>query len=58
MWFGYASNRIATVVDGKGTLLGAADGVNVGTVSLISQIDGQLWMGGDLGLEHLKGGRF
>jgi len=58
IWFGYTGNQLASIADGKGTLMTAADGVNVGVVSLISQISGQVWIGGKRGLEYLKEKRF
>jgi signal transduction histidine kinase/ligand-binding sensor domain-containing protein len=58
MWFGYSANRIGMLANGEGRMLTDADGIDVGNVSLITDIAGQLWIGGKFGLEYLRNGRF
>ena len=58
MWFGYTANRIGMLANGEGKVLTAADGIDVGNVSLITEIAGQLWIGGKFGLQYLRNGRF
>jgi ligand-binding sensor domain-containing protein len=58
LWFGYPNNKVATVDEGRTRIYGPAEGVNVGTILAIQEIDGRLWIGGTKGLDYLKDGRF
>jgi signal transduction histidine kinase/ligand-binding sensor domain-containing protein len=58
MWFGYPNNQVATIYERRTRTYGPADGVNVGTVIALQEIEGHLWIGGTKGLEYLKDGRF
>ncbi len=58
LWFGYLSNRVARVKDGKVTVFDAEDGLNVGPVLSISVQEDEVLVGGELGLSHLNGQHF
>ena len=58
LWLGYAGNLVARVDHGKVTILGHSDGIDVGTVRSLAEREGQVWIGGDNGLERLERGRF
>jgi signal transduction histidine kinase/ligand-binding sensor domain-containing protein len=58
LWFGYPENGIVRVEDGNVKLLGVKQGLAVGNVLSILAQDGEIWVGGELGLARLEGSRF
>lgn len=58
IWAGYMKN-IISVHDGNGVrFLDAKQGLSVGGVTALSEIDGRMWVGGEHGLNVFQGGRF
>jgi signal transduction histidine kinase/ligand-binding sensor domain-containing protein len=57
-WFGYTANRIALLERDAVRLYTAKDGLNVGNVLAIYVRGPHVWVGGELGLALLTGGRF
>lgn len=58
LWFGYTANRVARLADGAVRLYTAADGINIGNVLAVLPTDGQVWVGGELGLGRLERDHF
>ena len=58
LWFGYTNNRIARVEGRDVRVFDAAQGLDVGNVLAILAEDGELWVGGELGLARFEGTRF
>lgn len=58
LWFGYTHNRLALVEGHRVSMLGAAEGVNVGNVTAIAAWGEHVWVAGDSGLLRLEGHRF
>ncbi|WP_170834934.1 sensor histidine kinase [Terriglobus roseus] len=60
IWLGYdARQRVALIQNGVVShVFGPADGLAVGTVSTVSTIGSDVWVGGTGGLEVLQGTRF
>lgn len=57
-WFGYAGNRIA-VIDGPTIrAFSQDDGLAVGDVTVINEVNGSIWIGGSLGVAMYDGSRF
>lgn len=58
-WFGFTNDRVAVrEAGGKVRVYTAQDGVEVGTVLSIHVRDGEVWIGGEGGVQRLAGGRF
>ena len=57
-WFGYTANRVAVLESETVRLYTANDGLSVGNVLAIHVRGAHVWVGGDLGLALLAGGRF
>ena len=58
VWFGYPHARIASLIDGTWRLHTETDGVTVGSVQVVSKVNGEIWVGGDQGLARIRAGRF
>jgi signal transduction histidine kinase/ligand-binding sensor domain-containing protein len=59
LWFGYAqSNRIQCLDGERLTTYTASDGLDIGSVDAISEVNGRIVVGGAEGLEMLDGNRF
>ena len=58
IWFGYAANRIAMLDGTHVSLFGTGDGLNVGNVISIYDHDGEIWIGGQSGLQLFEHGHF
>jgi ligand-binding sensor domain-containing protein len=58
IWFGYSGSRLALLDGTRISTFGAKDGLDVGDVTAIYEHKGQIWIGGEAGLEFLAQGRF
>ena len=58
LWFGYPNSRLARVAGSTVRMFGAADGIDVGTVTALLAQGGDLWVGGELGFARYDGKRF
>jgi len=58
LWFGYRDSRIARLKGGLVQLFDRTQGLEVGNVESILAKGEDVWAGGDLGLAHLRLGRF
>lgn len=58
VWFGYRDNQVARVKTGAVQLFGTAQGLQVGNVLAILAGEGEVWVGGELGLARFDGRRF
>ena len=58
LWFGYLDSRVARVSDEDVQLFGEKQGLAVGNVLSVMTHGSELWVGGELGLARLNGGRF
>lgn len=58
-WFGFTNDRVAVrEASGRVQVYTAQDGVEVGTVLSIHVRAGEVWIGGEGGVQRLAGGRF
>ena len=58
VWFGSKANRIEMLDGDRVRVFGPGDGLQVGNVTALSGLGPEIWVGGQLGLEHFEGGRF
>jgi signal transduction histidine kinase/ligand-binding sensor domain-containing protein len=58
IWFALAANRLAVLDGDTLSMLGAADGLQVGQALQIVELDNGLWVGGENGLFYFDGARF
>jgi signal transduction histidine kinase/ligand-binding sensor domain-containing protein len=58
IWFGYTANRIALLDGTRISLFGLSDGLDIGNVISIYDHDGEIWTGGQSGLELFERGHF
>jgi signal transduction histidine kinase/ligand-binding sensor domain-containing protein len=58
LWFGYESNLVAVLDHDRVRIFSQDDGVAVGGVKVIQGHNGDVWIGGELGVAVLKEGRF
>jgi signal transduction histidine kinase/streptogramin lyase len=58
LWFGYSKSRLARVDGTDVRVFDAAQGLEVGNVLSILAQQGEVWIGGELGLARLDGMRF
>ena len=58
LWFGYPDSRIARLKGGVVQLFDRTYGLEVGNVQAILAKGEDVWAGGELGLAHLRNGRF
>lgn len=58
IWFGYPDNRLAVLDNGVVRYYGRHDGLDIGTVLVMSSRSGQLWVGGSEGVARQVGARF
>ena len=59
LWFGFAEANIVQVLDAdRVTTFTRSDGIDIGYTSVISEIGGNIVIGGESGIEVLQGGRF
>jgi signal transduction histidine kinase/ligand-binding sensor domain-containing protein len=58
IWFGYTANRIALLDATRVSIFGLSDGLDIGNVISIYDHDGEIWIGGQSGLELFEQGHF
>jgi signal transduction histidine kinase/ligand-binding sensor domain-containing protein len=58
VWFGYSDDRVARVDGDDVQVFDARRGLAVGNVLAILAQEGEVWVGGELGLARLDGNRF
>jgi signal transduction histidine kinase/ligand-binding sensor domain-containing protein len=58
IWFGYTANRIALLDGTRVSIFGLRDGLDIGNVISIYDHDGEIWIGGQSGLELFEQGHF
>ena len=58
VWFGSKANRIEMLDGDRVRAFGPGDGLQVGSVFALSGRGPDIWVGGELGLQHFEGGRF
>ncbi|HKS83324.1 MAG TPA: two-component regulator propeller domain-containing protein [Candidatus Acidoferrales bacterium] len=58
VWFGFDSDSLIVIDGGKARVFNASDGLNVGSVHVVSGRGNHIWIGGDNGLELMDGNRF
>jgi signal transduction histidine kinase/ligand-binding sensor domain-containing protein len=58
VWLGYSRGRLAALTHDTWRLYAEKDGLNIGSVLAFARIKGQLWIGGELGLQRIHDGRF
>src|SRR6266403_2000620 len=58
IWFGYTANRIALLDGTRVSIFGLSDGLDIGNVISINDHDGEIWIGGQSGLELFEQGHF
>jgi signal transduction histidine kinase/ligand-binding sensor domain-containing protein len=58
IWFGYTANRIALLDGTRISMFGLSDGLDIGNVISIYEHDGEIWTGGQSGLELFERGHF
>ena len=58
IWFGYTANRIALLDGTRVSMFGLSDGLDIGNVISIYDHDGEIWIGGQSGLELFEQGHF
>ncbi len=59
IWFGFAEANIVQVLDADAvTTFTSSDGIDIGYVGIISEIGGNIVIGGESGIEVLRDGRF
>jgi signal transduction histidine kinase/ligand-binding sensor domain-containing protein len=58
IWFGYTANRIALLDGTRVSMFGLSDGLDIGNVISIYNHDGEIWIGGQSGLELFEQGHF
>ena len=58
VWFGYTENNLALLDHDKIRQFGAADGLEVGNILVMSRRGERLWVGGERGLAWFDGKRF
>jgi signal transduction histidine kinase/ligand-binding sensor domain-containing protein len=59
LWLGYVDGRLGLIERGHARLLGAAEGLQVGPVTVVTAgSDGNVWVGGPAGVALYRGARF
>jgi signal transduction histidine kinase len=58
LWLGYTQSRIAMSNGVKVQVFSSADGITLGNVTALYEAGGQVWAGGENGLEYFSKGRF
>jgi signal transduction histidine kinase/ligand-binding sensor domain-containing protein len=58
VWLGYGQGRLASLMSGTWRVFTEKDGINVGSIQVLSRINDQLWIGGERGLQRFHAGRF
>jgi len=58
IWFGYTANRIAMLDGTRVSMFGSGDGLDIGNVISILEHDGDIWVGGQSGLQLFQDGHF
>lgn len=58
LWFGYSRNRLARVEGREVRVFDSSQGLEVGNVLSVLAREGEVWVGGELGLARLDGARF
>src|ERR1700719_4731983 len=58
IWFGFTANRIALLDGTRVSMFGLSDGLDIGNVISIYDHDGEIWIGGQSGLELFEQGHF
>jgi signal transduction histidine kinase/ligand-binding sensor domain-containing protein len=58
VWAGYMHGRLASFAHGAWHVYTESDGIDVGSVQVVSKVNGQIWIGGDRGVGRIREGRF
>ncbi len=58
LWFGYVDNHVVLIADGHQTSFGPDQGLAIGSVGSILEIDQRIWVAGTSGLQFMDRGRF
>ncbi len=58
VWFGYPHGRIVSLNRGAWRLYTEKNGITVGSVQALADVNGEIWIGGDRGLGRIHDGRF
>src|ERR1700674_5464663 len=58
IWFGYTANRIALLDGTRVSIFGLSDGLDIGNIISIYDHAGEIWIGGQSGLELFEQGHF
>src|SRR6202795_4157924 len=58
IWFGFTGNKIAVLDGARVSIFGLSDGLDMGNVISIYDHDGEIWIGGQSGLELFEQGHF
>jgi signal transduction histidine kinase/ligand-binding sensor domain-containing protein len=58
LWLGYIHGRLAVQKQGVWHLYDDQDGINIDSIETLSRVNGQLWLGGERGVQRMQGGRF
>jgi signal transduction histidine kinase/ligand-binding sensor domain-containing protein len=58
VWLGYGRDRLTSLTHDTWRLYTEKDGIKVGAVQVLGRINGQLWIGGEWGLQRIHDGHF
>jgi signal transduction histidine kinase len=58
VWLGYSRGRLASLSHDAWRLYTEKEGIDVGAVQVLGRINGQLWIGGERGLQRIQSDRF
>ena len=58
IWFGYGTGRVDLLDDGRVTVYGRNDGLDIGSIKVIRGQGPAYWFGGESGLAMFRDGRF
>jgi signal transduction histidine kinase len=58
VWFGYPHGRVASLNRGAWHLYTEKEGITVGSVQVVGDVNGEIWIGGDRGLGRIRDDRF
>jgi signal transduction histidine kinase/streptogramin lyase len=58
LWLGYTSGEIYRLEGTQATLYSQREGLNLGRIKVIRGQGGHIWLGGELGIEFFRNGRF
>jgi signal transduction histidine kinase/ligand-binding sensor domain-containing protein len=58
LWLGYIHGGLALLKQGIWHLYTDKDGISIGSIEALNRINGQLWLGGERGVQRMRDGRF